>query len=198
MGGSGVGGALGTGGASHAGGAMSTGGASHSGGALGTGGAIGVDASPGRDATVAVDGPPSSLDLGFDQRRQSDVPDAPLGPDASVDGAITSLDGGGLDAATIPDVGPDATSAACATVGGTCTPNRWTTCPARYEPAGEGNGRLDCPSSGLCCVPAPSSPCSDTGKGNCVVGDTCTGCWSPAAGAPACEPGRVCCVDMCD
>jgi hypothetical protein len=31
-----------------------------------------------------------------------------------------------------------------------------------------------------------------------VVGTSCSGCWSPASGTPACESGRVCCIDICD
>jgi hypothetical protein len=33
--------------------------------------------------------------------------------------------------------------------------------------------------------------------GNCVVGESCTGCWAPAPNALACETGRTCCVDNC-
>jgi hypothetical protein len=31
-----------------------------------------------------------------------------------------------------------------------------------------------------------------------VAGDSCTGCWDDAPGAPACETGRVCCIYMCN
>lgn len=194
-GGLGLGGAVGTGGKSQAGGAVGTGGASASGGAVGTGGAAILDA--GRDGQV--DGPPAELDASLDQNPGSDTRDVPLERDAAIDGTAASIDTGNLDGGTAKvEAGADSTPAACAAAGGFCSRNRWSICPAHYEPAAEGTGHLDCPSSGWCCVPAPSSPCSDQGTGNCVVGTSCSGCWSSAPGAPSCENGRVCCVDICD
>jgi hypothetical protein len=178
----GFGGRAGAGGASSAGGALGTG------GAIGSGGATRADAGPGSDG--AAGGSPTKLDASIDQRPGGEAHDGALGSDAGGDGAATSID--------TREAGQGATPPACAAAGGFCTRQRWTTCSAHYEPVGDGGGHLDCARSGWCCVPAPSSPCSDSGSGNCVVGTSCAGCWSAAPGTPACESGRVCCVDICD
>ena len=184
----GTGGGPGAGGVSGAAGSMGTGGRG-AGGALGTGGATSRDAGPARD----TDGPTTKLDAEVD-RGVSDTRDVAIEA-AGVDGA-TKLDLGSIDTANdTPD--SETAAPACAAAGGSCTPRRWEICPAHYEPIGEGTGHLDCPGEGWCCVPAPSSPCSDEGLGNCVVGDACTGCWAPAPNAPACETGRTCCIDNC-
>jgi hypothetical protein len=112
-------------------------------------------------------------------------------------------DDGGAEADVEPDSdadGAETTPPACAAAGGFCSEARWILCPVHFEPVG-GDGHLDCGSGGAdgwCCVPAPPSECSDRGAGNCVPGTTCTGCWAPAPGTPACEAGRVCCIDVCD
>jgi hypothetical protein len=113
-----------------------------------------------------------------------------------IDGMI-AIDLGTIDTA-IDKPGTETAPPACAAAGGSCSPFRWQTCPKHYEPSDQGTGHLDCPNTGWCCVPAPSSPCSDNGAGNCVVGNACTGCWFSAPNTPACETGRVCCVDMCN
>jgi hypothetical protein len=192
----GTGGAAGRIGTSGAGGAPGTGGTGNAGGSTGAGGTSGVDGGPRFEASI--DAPPTKLDSSADQRLVADLRDVPMPMDTGVD-SRELLDTGGTDIA-IDKAGSDGEVAApaCVAAGGTCSPSRWSICPAHYEPIGEGTGHLDCTSAGWCCVPAPSSPCSDTGAGNCVVGDTCTGCWGEAPGAPACEAGRICCVDMCD
>lgn len=88
----------------------------------------------------------------------------------------------------------------CAGAGGKyCTANRWELCPIGYEPAGTGDGHYDCGSiQGWCCVPAPASSCTSSGKGNCVPGG-CAGCWAKVSDPSlTCEDGRGCCIDMCD
>jgi hypothetical protein len=117
-------------------------------------------------------------------------------PDAGSDGTAT-LDMGGTDVAI--DKAGDVPPPACAAAGGFCTENvNYAICPTHYEPV-EGDGHLDCGVSGLCCVPAPSSPCSDSSAtSNCLVGTSCTGCWIEAPGAPACEAGRICCYMNCN
>lgn len=193
----GTGGAIGTGGGPGAGGvtgtagSMGTGGRG-AGGAPGTGGATGVDAGPARD--TGSDGQATKLDADVD-RGGVDTRDVAIEA-AGSDGA-TSLDLGAIDTA-VDEPGSETAAPGCVAAGGACSPSRWQICPAHYEPIDQGTGHLDCPGGGWCCVPAPSSPCSDQGAGNCVVGDTCTGCWAPAPNAPACESGRVCCIDMCN
>lgn len=182
-----------TGGATGGGGALQSGGGSGTGGASATGGAGGAKTT---DAGVPLDGPAARLDAGLDQSPGSDTRDAPIEPDAGVDGVAASMDTGNLDSASKAEA--SVTPPACSAVGGFCSPNRWSTCPAHYEPASDESGHLDCPVEGWCCVAAPASACSDQGKGNCVVGTSCKGCWSSAPGTPACESGRVCCVDVCD
>jgi hypothetical protein len=96
-----------------------------------------------------------------------------------------------------PDTGTPLTDKCAAAGGVACTPARWMLCPAGYEPIGGADGHLGCgPMGGWCCVVAPPSTCSSSGKGNCVPG-ACTGCWSLVAGL-TCESGRSCCQDMCD
>jgi hypothetical protein len=196
-GGLGRGGVIGTGGGPGAGGvtgtagSMGTGGRG-AGGALGTGGATGVDAGPARD--TGRDGTATRREADG-ERGGAETLDVAIEA-AGGDGA-TSLDLGELDTST-DKPGSETAAPGCAAAGGTCSPSRWEICPKRYEPIDQGTGHVDCPIDGWCCVPAPSSPCSDQGAGNCVVGDSCTGCWAPAPGTPACESGRVCCVDMCN
>ncbi len=102
-----------------------------------------------------------------------------------------------------PDVPPPDTgvplSPECKTAGGVlCTEHRWVICPKGYEPIATGDGHLGCSGGGWCCVAAPPSTCSSSGKGNCVVGD-CKGCWSKVTDPSlTCESGRSCCEDMCD
>lgn len=122
--------------------------------------------------------------------------------DASGDGA--SLDSAATDTATVVDTAPvdtgTALTEACAAAGGAyCTNNRWELCPAGFEPLGAMDGHLGCGMiGGWCCVPAPASTCSASGKGNCVPGG-CTGCWMKVSDPSlACEDGRGCCVDACD
>lgn len=100
----------------------------------------------------------------------------------------------------IPADWPGDTSSACAAAGGFCTAYRWEICPIGYEPIDPsphrgcgGGGSI----AGWCCVVAPYSTCSAFSGGNCVVGTSCTGCWGPVSGY-TCEPGRVCCEDICD
>lgn len=91
------------------------------------------------------------------------------------------------------------TSSACAAAGGFCTAVRWEICPAGYEPI-DPDPHRGCGGEGIpgwCCVVAPYSTCSASGRGNCVPGTSCTGCWGPVSGL-TCESGRVCCEDICD
>jgi hypothetical protein len=166
----GLGGGSGTGGLVGRGGAVGTGGCPCAGGAVGTGGATHTD---GGSVDAGRDGPASRLD--------GEAQDVAIGNDGAQDLP-------GVEAAALPT---------CGAAGGVCSTYRWVLCPAHYEPVGLGDGHLDCRSDGWCCVPAPPSPCSDESAGNCVPGDTCTRCWRAAPGAPACETGRVCCVDNC-
>jgi hypothetical protein len=126
--------------------------------------------------------------------------DAAADADADADVPVEAEAEAGADADADAD-GGDVTPPNCAALGGTCTDARWSICAAHFEPAA-GDGHQDCSGStgmgGWCCVPAPASACSDSGAGNCVEGTSCTGCWFPAEGTPACEAGRVCCVDYCD
>ena len=115
-------------------------------------------------------------------------------PDAAVDTAV--------DAPTAEVAPPDTgvpVSPACAAAGGMlCTDHRWTICPKGYEPTATGDGHLGCGGGGWCCVAAPASTCSGSGRANCVVG-VCTGCWSKVADSTlTCESGRSCCEDVCD
>ena len=87
----------------------------------------------------------------------------------------------------------------CAAVDGICTDARWELCPNGTEPV-DPNPNRDCPggegAQGWCCVDAPPSTCSDDSSGNCIVGDSCEGCWAEVQGYD-CEDGRVCCEDIC-
>jgi hypothetical protein len=202
-GGQGVGGVMGTGGFVGAGGGsglggipgtngfVGTGGGPGAGDVPGTGGATGVDAGPAQD--TGIDGTATRPEADGD-RGSADTRDVAIEP-VAIDGA-TSLDVGAVDS-TIDQPSSEAATPACVAAGGTCSPARYEICPAHYEPIDQGTGHLDCPNNGWCCAPAPPSPCSDQDVGNCVVGDTCTGCWAPAPSTPACESGRICCVDNC-
>lgn len=123
------------------------------------------------------------------------------GADATADAAVDT--GGDATSDTVLDVPPPDTgvpiSSACAAAGGAlCTAQRWTICPKGFEPIATGDGHLGCATGGWCCVAAPSSTCSWSGRGNCVPG-VCTGCWSKVADpALTCESGRSCCEDLCD
>jgi hypothetical protein len=187
-----LGGAIGTGGEIGTGGVLGTGGGTTAGSASGIGGMLGSGGGVG-GATPPEAGP---RDTG------SDVPAVALDADVR-DVPAVELDAGVRDAPleTPRDDGaidlPGSETSACTAAGGFCSPSRWQICPAYREPIGQGDGHLDCRNNGWCCVPAPSSPCSDQGAGNCVVGDACTGCWHAAPNTPACETGRVCCVDNC-
>jgi hypothetical protein len=184
-----------TGGVTGAGGTVHTGGTQTTGGISGAGGKVAGDAGPSPEA--GSERPATELDSTIDEG--ADPHDVPLRTDGPTEAGPTSLDTGMLDGAA-GEAGTDAPPPTCAALGGFCTRYRWDACPAHYEPTAEGTGHLDCgssSSSGWCCVPAPSSPCSDTGAGNCVLGESCSGCWKAASGAPACETGRVCCVDNC-
>jgi hypothetical protein len=189
-----VGGSRGTGGASNTGGVGAAGGGFGTGGARGSGGATLADAAPTLD--VGIDSRPP------DTRADADAQDAPLPMDTGREDAPFSLDTARIDLAIDRrEASGDATPPACAAAGGFCTRYAWESCPAHYEPTALEEGHLDCSGSSgnaWCCVPAPSSPCSDTGAGNCLVGDTCTGCWAEAPSAPACEAGRVCCMNICN
>jgi hypothetical protein len=98
-----------------------------------------------------------------------------------------------------PDTGAPLTDT-CASVGGKfCTAVRWELCPIGYEPSDKGDGHFGCGTiQGWCCVPAPASSCTASGKGNCVPGG-CTGCWTAVTDTSlSCESGRSCCIDNCD
>ncbi len=90
----------------------------------------------------------------------------------------------------------------CADIGGVCTASRWIRCPAGTEPYALDADQLGCEGDwdGWCCVDAPPSSCADSREGGmCVPGDKCKGCFEAHPNASlTCEPGRVCCVDMCD
>lgn len=90
----------------------------------------------------------------------------------------------------------------CADLGGVCTGARWQGCPAGMEIYALGD-QLGCSSSmgGWCCVDAPPSSCADSKSGGrvCVPGKECTGCFAPVSDLSlTCEPGRSCCMDVCD
>jgi len=151
---------------------------------LGCGGEVDQSAGPGPGPDSSSDTASPPTETGVDGA--SDV-----APDTS-----TLPDGIGIDVPP-PDTGVPI-SGACKTAGGAvCTEHRWLICPKGYEPIATGDGHLDC-GDGWCCVLAPTSTCSSSGKGNCVVGE-CKGCWSKVADASlTCESGRSCCEDMCD
>ena len=125
-----------------------------------------------------------------------------LADSTSGDGPTADIpvDGAAVDSQIFPDLSGDATLAfpLCSGVGGFCTPFRWEICPPSYEPVFP-NSHQDCPSGGWCCVPAPPSTCSAAAAANCIKAGACTGCWGDAANKTlTCEPGRVCCNDICD
>ncbi|MEO7094091.1 MAG: hypothetical protein ABI175_12630 [Polyangiales bacterium] len=146
----------------------------------------------------AVDAPTVTSDAGADTSSSADG--------STLDGATSdtrptetsSADTTPADT-TPPDTGALLTET-CAGAGGKfCTAVRWELCPSGYEPVGTGDGHYDCGKiQGWCCVPAPASTCSSSGKGNCVPGG-CTGCWAKVEDPSlTCEDGRGCCIDMCD
>jgi hypothetical protein len=99
-----------------------------------------------------------------------------------------------------PDTGTHATKGCLAQGGVLCTEARWELCPAGFEPVAGADGHLNCGMShdGWCCQAAPVTSCSMSGQANCVV-NACTGCFAPSPDKSlACEPGRACCVDMCN
>lgn len=131
--------------------------------------------------------------------------DGGTGADGAADTALldAAVDTGAPPDGSIPDVTPPDTgvplSAACAAAGGAlCTEHRWTICPKGFEPIASGDGHLGCATGGWCCVAAPASTCSSSGRANCVPG-ACTGCWSKVTDPTlTCESGRSCCEDLCD
>jgi hypothetical protein len=189
--GTGVGGALGPGGGLGTGGVLGTGGSLGTGGLVGsagqtqvsgTGGLVGTGGAVDTGGAIHTDG--GFVDAGHDAPASAldgETRDVAIGSDGTRDLP-------GVEAAALPT---------CAAAGGVCSTYRWVLCPAHFEPIGLGDGHLDCRSDGWCCVAAPPSPCSDESAGNCVPGDACTHCWRAAPGSPACESGRVCCLDNC-
>ncbi|MCP4677480.1 MAG: hypothetical protein GY854_18595 [Deltaproteobacteria bacterium] len=81
----------------------------------------------------------------------------------------------------------------CEDVGGECTSSQSTMCANEYEPYTDRDWvKSDC--FGHCCVPAPSSPCSESEDNvNCIPGDGCSGHWNTVEGNLYCEEGRSCC-----
>ncbi|MBI5532711.1 MAG: hypothetical protein HY898_08360 [Deltaproteobacteria bacterium] len=148
-------------------------------GAAGTGGAS-FDAAVQDHATADQHIPPP-------QEAGPDV--APPPPDAQpiYDGAV-------------PDTGVHTTKSCAAQGGALCTNARWELCPIGFEPIAAGDGHFNCGMThdGWCCVAAPTSSCTMSGVANCVV-NACTDCFAPAPDKSlTCEPGRACCVDMCN
>ena len=95
----------------------------------------------------------------------------------------------------LPADWPHETSTACEAAGGFCMPDMWDMCPPGYEPTAPDTD-LDC--SGHCCIVAPYSPCSAAAYANCIVADSCTGCWGDPSPAYDCESGRICCTWYCE
>lgn len=123
--------------------------------------------------------------------------DASTPPDASTHDAQDAMpyyDG------PVPDTGAHATKS-CTSAGGLlCTEARWELCPIGFEPVAAGDGHFNCgyTHDGWCCQPAPMSSCTMSGAANCVP-NACTGCFAPSPNSSLqCEPGRACCVDMCN
>jgi hypothetical protein len=80
----------------------------------------------------------------------------------------------------------------CEGVGGFCTTERSSICPAKSEPySSSGDQGLDC--GGHCCVPAPGTHCNNESGMNCVPGNECPMFWKAVQGEAVCEEGRVCC-----
>lgn len=85
----------------------------------------------------------------------------------------------------------------CAAAGGGCTIERWDICPAGFAPATP-NASLDC-GNGYCCVPAPTSTCTQDPGTNCLPGKQCPGCWgAPTDTTLTCPSDQVCCAYICD
>lgn len=131
-------------------------------------------------------------------------------PDAAADASMPPEAAPPMDSGTKPeaaphgDAAPDTgvpTTKSCKNAGGVlCTDARWLLCPAGFEPVAEGDGHFNCgmTNEGWCCQPAPPSSCSQSGAANCIPG-TCSGCFDDAPDPSlTCEPGRSCCVDVCD
>jgi hypothetical protein len=95
----------------------------------------------------------------------------------------------------LPADWPTETSSSCAAAGGFCTEYDWDMCPPGYEPTAP-NTDLDC--SGHCCIVAPYSPCSAATYANCIMAESCTGCWGDPSPAYDCESGRICCTWYCE
>jgi hypothetical protein len=148
----------------------------------------------------SVEAPTSTSDAGSDTSIGSDT--AVRDGVASTD-VITATDVVAADVVrpdtSAPDTGTRLTETCAAAGGKVCTAQRWHLCPIGYEPIGTGGGHYDCGDiDGWCCVLAPPSSCSSSGKGNCVPGG-CTGCWAKVDDPSlTCEEGRGCCIDMCD
>jgi hypothetical protein len=101
------------------------------------------------------------------------------------------------DADTDADTDTNTASEACAALDGYCTGDPWTMCGIGFEPNGD-DDPADC--DFRCCVPASTSySCNATADMNCIVGESCGGCWAePFGPAHECEPGRVCCSWVCE
>ncbi len=136
-------------------------------------------------------------DVAADQATDpADDPAADAVPDGSPDAGPDPSDDPPEEWPTdLPADWPVETSSACDDAGGFCTAERWDMCPPGYEPTAPDMIR-GC--GGMCCVPAPFSTCSETPIANCIVGESCTGCWGDPDGMFACEEGRICCSYYCE
>ena len=120
------------------------------------------------------------------------------GPSDAASGTDASGTDAAKDAPTVTEGGPPSD---CVAHGGEiCTDARWMLCPFGYEPVSQ-TEHYGCGfSDGWCCKPAPASPCTQSGTGNCI--DSCgsissSGCWIISVSL-GCETGKVCCADGCD
>lgn len=149
-----------------------------------------VDADGGSEDAQAVDASQDAVEADT----FADAPDAVVEVEAGESGASEA---GGSEAGH-PDSGATLTGACEAAGGVLCTPFRWDVCPVGYEPVDESDGHLSCGAGlGWCCQAAPASTCSAEELTNCIPGK-CTGCWQSALDETlTCEPGRVCCQDVC-
>jgi hypothetical protein len=100
----------------------------------------------------------------------------------------------------VPDTGIVTTKECMAQGGALCTADRWDLCPPGFEPVAADEGHAGCGNfnQGWCCQAAPVTSCNMAVAANCVP-DACSGCFVPSPDTSlVCEPGRACCVDLCN